>query len=213
LNEAGGSMKNNHETQLDIVRFLEVGILRRILSVLLCLVIFTSCAQELIRDNETKQDINKVSSTEGMNVYQHGYDNVDRGHHEFDGVDIVVDQNLLQNTFCSKRRHNLLSEPEIDELENEFKRTFYGQAHRLGMNVNELIKTSSRSDIADNIRNNFKGNVKLIQESDEFSQKEIKLPNGQYYIIGDDWFRSADSRHFGTISKDTILGKVLGYKE
>jgi signal peptidase I len=202
------------------------------LSVLIMIIaaVITACAQEPLRDNETKQDINMVSSTEGMNVYQHRYDNMDRGHHEFDGIDIVVDQSYYKTH--SVQRGDIIyyrNPSKMNLSENEISRvitlpeekiridkgqifidgrqldTFYGQAHRLGMNVDELIKTSNRSDLADNIRNNFKGNAKLIQESEEFSQKE-------YYIIGDDWFRSADSRHFGTISKESILGKVIGNK-
>ncbi|SEC43303.1 signal peptidase I [Paenibacillus sp. GP183] len=214
------------------------------LSVLIMLiaVVLPACTQEPLRDNETKQDINKVRSTEGMNVYQHGYDNMDRGHHEFDGVDIVVDQTYYKTHSVQRGdiiyyRNPKLANSKMNLSENEISRvvalpgekfridkgqiyidgrqldSFYGQAHRLGMNVNELIETSNRSEITDNIRNNFKGNAKWIQESDDSNKKEIQVPNGQYYIIGDDWFRSADSRHFGTISKESILGKVLGYKE
>ncbi|MGO4276263.1 S26 family signal peptidase [Paenibacillus sp. TAF58] len=58
----------------------------------------------------------------------------------------------------------------------------------------------------------MKNVIKIIQESDETSKKEIKVPDGQYYIIGDDWIRSGDSRHYGPISRDSILGKVVGYK-
>ncbi|WP_459965851.1 hypothetical protein [Paenibacillus sp. JCM 10914] len=31
------------------------------------------------------------------------------------------------------------------------------------------------------------------------------------YIVRDDWFRSADTRLFGTMTKDRIRGIVLGY--
>lgn len=166
---------------------------------------------------------------------------MDRGHHEFVGVDIVVDQtyynsNTVQRGDIVYYRNPKLENSKIKLSENEISRivalpgekiridkgqiyingrkldTFYGQALRLGMNIQELQKALSQPEIADNIRENFKGNVKFIQESDETNKIELKVPDGQYYIIGDDWFRSADSRHFGTFSKDSILGKVIGYK-
>jgi signal peptidase I len=213
------------------------------LSILIILIsaVITACAQEPLRDNETKQAISTVSSTEGMNVYKHGNDNMDRGHHEFDGIDIVVDQTYYKTHSVQRGdiiyyQNPKLTNSKMNLSENEISRvvalpgekiridkgqiyidgrqldTFYGQAHRLGLNVNDLLKTSNRSDIADNVRNNFKGNAKWIQESDESNKKELQVPSGQYYIIGDDWFRSADSRHFGTISKDSILGNVIGNK-
>jgi signal peptidase I len=87
--------------------------------------------------------------------------------------------------------------------------TFYGQALWGGMNVDELnkmIKTDSNSE-------SIKKVIKIIQESDETNKIEFKIPDGQYYIIGDNWIRSGDSRHYGPISKDSILGKVIGNKE
>ncbi|MDF2651626.1 MAG: signal peptidase, partial [Paenibacillus sp.] len=86
--------------------------------------------------------------------------------------------------------------------------TFYGQALSGGMNVDELKKTLKNDPNSEGITNV----IKIIQESDETNKKEIKVPDGQYYIIGDDWIRSGDSRHYGPISKDSILGQVIGYK-
>ncbi|WNR43000.1 signal peptidase I [Paenibacillus roseipurpureus] len=211
------------------------------LSVFLMLitVLLTACTVEPLQDNVTKQDINIINSVEGKNVYNHRYDNMDRGHHEFDGFEIVVDQTYYKSNDVQRGEIVFYKIPKLENSkinlsENEIARivalpgeniridkgqiyingrkldTFYGQAHRLGMNIEELQEAANLSDLADNIRENFKGNVKFIQESDETNKIELKVPEGQYYIIGDDWFRSADSRHFGTIPKNNILGKVLG---
>lgn len=211
------------------------------ISVFLLLITFllTACTKESLRDNVTKQAIEKINLVDGMSAHYHGYDNMDRGNHEFDGFDIVVDQTYYKTNsiqrgdiiyYLNPKLANLninLSEQEISRviaLPGERIRinkgliyingkkldSFYGKAHRLGMNIEELQKASNQTDLADNIRENFKGNVKFIQESDETNKIELKVPEGQYYIIGDDWLRSADSRHLGTIPKDNILGKVLG---
>lgn len=206
---------------------------------LLITVLLTACTKEPLRDNVTKQDIEKINLVDGMSVHYHGYDNMDCGNHEFDGFDIVVDQTYYKTTsiqrgdiiyYLNPKLANLninLSEQEISRvvaLPGERIRinkgqiyingrklaSFYGKAHRLGMNIDELQKASNQTDLADDIRNNFMGTAKNFLESNETNIKEVKVPDEQYYIIGDDWFRSADSRHFGTIPKDNILGKVLG---
>lgn len=132
--------------------------------IILIAVLLTACTKESLRDYVTKQDINMIDLVEGMSVHYHGYDNMDRGHHEFDGVDIVFNQNYY-NTNTIQRGdivyyHNPKWEnSHIDLSENEISRiialpgekiridkgqiyingrkldTFYGQAHRLGMTI------------------------------------------------------------------------------
>ncbi|MDD9269611.1 signal peptidase I [Paenibacillus sp. GCM10023248] len=211
------------------------------LSVFLLLITFilTACTVDPLKDNVTKQDINIINSVEGMNVYSHRYDNMDRGHHEFDGFDIVVDQTYYKSNDIQRGEIVFYKNPKLDNSkinlsENEISRiialpgekiridkgqiyidrrkldTFYGQAHRLGMNIEKLQEAANQSDLADSIRNNFSDNANDILKSKETNLKEIKVPDEHYFIVGDDWFRSADSRHFGTIPKDNILGMVLG---
>ena len=211
------------------------------LSVFLVLitVLLTACTEDSLKDHITKQNINVINSIEGMNVYSHHYDNMDRGHHEFDGVDIVVDQTYYTSNDVQRGEIVFYNNPKLENSkiklsEKEISRiialpgekisidkgqiyingrkldTFYGQAHRLGMNIEELQEAANRSDLAVNIRNNYSDNARDILESKETNLKEIMVPDEHYFIIGDDWFRSADSRHFGTIPKDHILGMVLG---
>lgn len=58
-----------------------------------------------------------------------------------------------------------------------------------------------------------KGDVIILKhpkEKDRFLIKRISLAtnSGEYYIIGDNKNFSQDSRHFGHIKKDLIIGKV-----
>ncbi|UQZ81224.1 Signal peptidase I [Paenibacillus konkukensis] len=204
-------------------------------------VALAACAREPLRDNVTQENVKPIEATAGMVVYHHGYDNMDRGHHEYDNVDVVVDPTYYQanpvqrgdvvyyqnpkkggatDNGSEKEISRIVALPgesiRIDKgqiyIDGRKLDTFYGQARRLGMNVQELQEASGRPGLADNIRENFKTNVKFILESEEASKQPIRIPDGQYYLIGDDWFRSADSRHFGTIPQESILGKVIGYK-
>lgn len=42
---------------------------------------------------------------------------------------------------------------------------------------------------------------------------EILIPNETVFIIGDNWARSLDSRLFGSLPYDNIVGKVMGYQK
>ena len=49
----------------------------------------------------------------------------------------------------------------------------------------------------------------LMREHKEYPIYSIKIPKNQYYVLGDNWNNSEDSRTFGTITKDQILYKVI----
>ena len=40
-------------------------------------------------------------------------------------------------------------------------------------------------------------------------QGEFTVPDGQVYLLGDNYGASQDSRHFGPVDADTIVGKVV----
>jgi signal peptidase I len=39
---------------------------------------------------------------------------------------------------------------------------------------------------------------------------KIKIPKEHIFVLGDNWERSVDSRHFGPVPLKNIQGKVLG---
>lgn len=49
----------------------------------------------------------------------------------------------------------------------------------------------------------------LMNVHKEYPIYSIKIPKNQYYVLGDNWNNSEDSRTFGTITKDQILYKVI----
>ena len=79
--------------------------------------------------------------------------------------------------------------------------TFYSYPSVAGMNKTEYLK------IADHRKSTLKTN------SFDESMDTILIPEGTVFILGDQWWRSFDSRLFGPIPLDTILGKVMGRTE
>jgi signal peptidase I len=59
-------------------------------------------------------------------------------------------------------------------------------------------------------RTNTEQNVKnMIDYFENRNEKEITVPEGHVYVMGDDWFRSSI---IGPLSKEKIIGRVLGYR-
>lgn len=212
--------------------------MHRIIIFMLIMIFFTACRQEPLLDNHTTVSVANVNVGEGMVLFKHMNDNMERKEREFSGSDVVVDPSYYKSNSVQRgdiiyyqkpqaaKSNNGSPDTEISRVEalpGESIRiekglifingrsldTFYGQALWGGMNVEELNKMINSDSNSENI----KKVIKIIQESDETNKKEFKVPDGQYYIIGDNWIRSGDSRHYGPISKDSIFGKVIGYKK
>jgi len=51
--------------------------------------------------------------------------------------------------------------------------------------------------------------IETIIDPDVFSPYSVIIPGGYYFVMGDNRGDSTDSRRFGLVSADTILGKVI----
>ena len=52
----------------------------------------------------------------------------------------------------------------------------------------------------------------MNEEDFEESMESILVSEGSVFVIGDQWWRSIDSRHFGLLSLSKVEGKVIGYR-
>jgi len=53
--------------------------------------------------------------------------------------------------------------------------------------------------------------VKISPFSYEGDKKEYNLKDDYFFVIGDNYQQSIDSRSFGPVSKENIIGKVMFY--
>ncbi|MGE7828263.1 signal peptidase I [Paenibacillus sp. NPDC093718] len=202
--------------------------------------IFAACSSsdetsKIITDSITKPTINTVTKNEldsGQVIYHHNYDNMDRGNHDLEGQ-VVIDSKYYNKHAISRGDIVYFTNPETKKNLGEYSISrviglpgekvkiekgqiyingklldaFYGRAHRLGADLDSLKKALERVDLEDYIRKNIEN---IANYFEELTMKEIEIPEDSIYIVGDDWFRSNDSRFFGPLPTDKIEGKVVG---
>lgn len=69
-----------------------------------------------------------------------------------------------------------------------------------------MMKKDGTSEL---IINNSYHNILEIKNIDDAYMMELKVPKHHYYLIGDNFNKSDDSRRFGTIEENEILYKVI----
>jgi len=223
-----------------ITRLSGVLLMYRIMSgflITLAFLLFSGCVSESNESNinltSEARKINKSEVGENQIIVHHGYDSMDRGNKEFT-AEIVVDTKHYSNNPINrgdivyyrvpnefKERMGEYSISRVVGLPGEKIKitsgrvyvdgkpldTFYGEARRLGSNVNELKEALSNAGLKENAKNNIET---MVEYFGSINMDEIEVPEDELFIIGDDWFRSNDSRSFGPISLQDIEGKVLG---
>ncbi|MGG0718124.1 signal peptidase I [Robertmurraya massiliosenegalensis] len=183
---------------------------------------------DAITDPDTKIDVEKVQNvTSDMIIIHPMYDDMDRGNHDFYDKDVVVDtkyygaNQIHRGDIIAYKKDNFKGVTRIIALPGEKIKivkgqffingkildSFYGRAHRLGLDVEELKSLINKGKY-DNLqaKTNIESSINNFENTNE---KEIEVPEGYVYIMGDDWLRTSMR---GLLPTKEIIGKVIGYQ-
>ncbi|WP_203247199.1 signal peptidase I [Sporosarcina beigongshangi] len=184
-----------------------------------------------IIDDQTELEIPIVEVTANMFTVEYGIDNMDRGNHDYEttGTDkrIVIDLGVSnfkrgdivyfkmpvysnENSGLNLKEHQLSrivglpgEKIEIKKgqvfINNQKLEAFYSIPTVRGMAMEEYFEKVSSQ------------NTMMNEEDFQENMESILVPEGSVFVLGDQWWRSVDSRHFGPISLSDVEGKVLGY--
>jgi signal peptidase I len=195
------------------------------MGLILFFLLITSCSKQSLIDSKTSKNIKELVPSANMIIYNHLYDNMDFGNHDYANK-VVVDPDYYKSKTISRgdviyydastynnkltmeisRVVGLSGETiKIDKgqiyINNKPQDSFYGSAHMRGFDYKAFQKAELPTDM-----DRSEANKQIY----EINKPETKIPDGSFFVVGDDWSRSHDSKEFGPISKNIIKGKVLG---
>ncbi|MFJ5714440.1 signal peptidase I [Neobacillus sp. NPDC093127] len=165
-----------------------------------------------ITDHSTKETEETVIST-GFKEVNHLYDNMDRGHREYYG-EVVVDEKAYAKKVPTRGDIVYYQTPEFTYDKNpDLNPSEYEIARVVGLPGEKIEIKQGQVYVNGAFLDTFYGREyhtgKLVKNS-KVELKEVKIPDGHYFILGDNWWRSIDSAVFGPLKTQLIMGKVLG---
>lgn len=84
--------------------------------------------------------------------------------------------------------------------------SFYG--NDMNNNLKKLKKELKDPDLENFQIENLKNRINYVEKEENLEEQVI--PDGQYFLLGDNRMFAIDSRMFGPISKNEIIGKLIG---
>ena len=139
----------------------------------------------------------------------------------------VTKRILLPVYYLTAKRFTVIGqsmEPVINEGEQVFITKTYYRLNRIkrndiiGLYNNQKIEIKRIVGMPDDrlLINQYSLNVngtEIINTNNiqqEIQNKEIVLRNEEFFVMGENYSKSVDSRNYGPIKKNQIIGKVLG---
>ncbi|MGE7919373.1 signal peptidase I [Viridibacillus sp. NPDC093762] len=206
-------------------------------------VLLTACSSEVtsnetktITDKTTKSTVELVEPLEDSLLVDWNYDNMDRGNHDYEALahsSLVVDPNDKEVKrgdviYFKSTDFTVESNPHFNMPENYISRvvglpgetveikkgqvfidgtkldTFYSNALNRGMRQDEYFEKVDPAN---------RGDEESWKEYFATTMKPVKVEENTLFVLGDNWWRSVDSKDFGVLPMEKVEGKVLGYKK
>lgn len=201
---------------------------------LLSVLLFTvGCSEGTITDPDTKPSVKLVGATDSEDIVVIHYkaDTMDRGNHDFFDKEVVIDTKYYEQNEIKRGDIVAVEFPDSGNvtllrvvglpgekvkivkgqvyINGKQLDTFYGRYHHVGMDLEAYQKRLKERNLDAQTQNNIENQIHLIEDN---NFKEVEVQKDHAFLLGDDWFRSSDSRVLGTLPEKSLVGKVLGVK-
>jgi signal peptidase I len=188
---------------------------------------------ETITDPDTKLELEVVEQEENMIVLEYHSDNMERGAvpYNYLGRFLVIDPEYYLTQDVQRGEVVLYEQPEAyyvyleewtrnrkEQDENFETQPDHESIARIIALSGETIKIKNGQIYIDDKKlDTFYGdgtqNVRSIDSDKAYSMEPLLVPEGNVFVSGDLWWRGSDSKQYGAIPIENIIGKVKGYKK
>ncbi|MDX5475182.1 MAG: signal peptidase I [Bacillaceae bacterium] len=178
-------------------------------------------AIDVISDPFTSKKMSQVEQSEGTIVVQYSSDNMELGDNPYNYqfrnlvVDTTYDVDGLNRGDVVYYKRPVKYEEVLEELRN-LERIPESMARILAL-PGETIEIKNgqvfiNGKKLDTFYGNEANNIRSRGTEEVLNMKKVKIPNGHIFTSGDLWWRSIDSRLYGPVPIENVIGKVMGYE-
>ena len=142
-------------------------------------------------------------------------------------INMIYNRILQPIYYISAKRFTIIGhsmEPVIKEGEQIFISNMYYKLNKvkrndiIGLHNNQKIEIKRIIGMPEDrlsinqssIMLNGNEIINASNNQQELKNKEIIIKNEEFFVMGDNYSKSVDSRNYGPIKKNQIIGKVLG---
>ncbi|MFE7064297.1 signal peptidase I [Sutcliffiella sp. NPDC057660] len=172
-------------------------------------------ADHAITDPLTLQNLEKVELEEGMSVVDYKSDNMERGDNPYNYLlrSLVISQNGNGENL---RRGEVVYYVEPGNTFQDIHSDNNRIARIIAMPGETIEIINGQIFIDDRMLETFYGdgadNIRNRDQVEDYNFAKMKIPKGHYFVMGDLWWRSVDSRTYGPVPVENVIGIVEGYR-
>ncbi|WKA56533.1 signal peptidase I [Planococcus shixiaomingii] len=198
-------------------------------------VVSEAAASEVVKDEDTKPEVELVEANENTKLIQWLSDSMDRGNHDYDTMahsELVVELNYSEANrgdviYYKTPESAVEKNPQLPEfyiarvvglpgetveisngqvfIDDKKLDTFYSKALAHGLDKEAFFEMAEKNKETMDI------NEESFRDYFSTSMESVKVTEGNVFVLVDQWWRGTDSRDFGELPLERVEGKVIGY--
>jgi signal peptidase I len=185
-------------------------------------VFFQTANEETITDTYTEKNLEKTDVEDGMFVIRYGSDNMEWGDnpHNYIARELVIDPNYYENQEIQRGEVVFYNQPDAfydiwkekgidgEPSETTIARIIALPGEKINITKGQIYINGLKLDT---FYGNGTNNIRSNDYEKEYKMETITVPNGHVFVSSDLWWRGMDSKEYGPIPLEDIIGKVIGY--
>ncbi|MGD6831327.1 signal peptidase I [Sutcliffiella halmapala] len=172
-------------------------------------------AEEIITDPFTAPNLEKVKFEDGMSVVDYKSDNMEQGDNPYNYLhrSLVISQKFDEEDLS---RGDVVYYVEPGDTFQDIQSDKNRIARIIAMPGESIEIVKGQVFINDKKLDTFYGdgssNIRSLDNVKDYNFAKMTVPEGHYFVMGDLWWRSVDSRIYGPVPVENMIGLVEGYR-